>query len=453
VSDPTKERNAEAMLRDEQIRDLCNKAILLTNRSYLVREHCTSLGVDHSDVFAKARAYAGAMHDVQRLGVMQYGVPIESRPGPTVTMRYGGIERTMVMLASNDYLNLSTDARVHEAITKTLRAFGVGAGSCRAATGYSRIHRMLEEKLAHAYRKEAALLYPTGFDAIAGPILALCGEQDRVLVDGSSHACIIEGANASGAAVRMFPHNSAAGLKRALERSTQRLASGGILTVIEGAYSMDGDIAPLPDLAALCKSHGARLLIDEAHSIGVYGDHGHGVVEHFGLEADVDLIAGTFSKSLGSCGGFVAGSRDVITYLNYMSRKIVFSAALPAALVAGVDAAFDIMEAQPELRGALWDNVQYLISGLQEQGATILGQQTASVPVFIGNDEIMFTFAHDLSMLGVFAYPAVFPLVPRDRSLFRLAVQAAHTRPQLDRVIDAFGRLLRKYGVDVGTGV
>ncbi len=431
----------------EEIQALSDKAVMMTNRDYLLNVHCVEHGISQRDIFTKARVYADMASQLKATGVMQYGVPIESKPGPTVTMEFFGQKRTMIMFASNDYLNLSTDTRVHESIRKTLSNYGVGAGSSRVGTGFSYLHKDLEAKLAASFGKEAALLFPTGFDAISSPAVTLCSEKDRILVDGSSHACILEGAYASGATVRVFAHNDPERLEEALRRSEEKLNGGGMLVMVEGAYSMDGDISNLPAFTALCKKYGARLLVDEAHSIGVHGKQGHGVVEHFGLQKEVDMIAGTFSKSLGATGGFVAADKEVITYLNYMSRKIVFSAALPPILVAGVKAALEIMETDNSLREKLWDNVRHLAKGLKEVGATILGIETASVPVMIGNDGVMFRFTQDLIKEGIFTFPVVYPTVPKGKSVFRLALQSQHSKKDLDHTIEVFGRLLRKYGI------
>jgi 8-amino-7-oxononanoate synthase len=435
---------SDSHLLDQDARDLGKEAILLTNRTHL-EQRCELLQVDQDDLFAKARVYSDTLSRLRAKGMFQYGIPIESRPGPTVTMTIAGESRSMVMLASNDYLNLSTEPRVHAAIVGALAEYGVSAGSSRAATGYSSLHESLEADLARRYRKEAAILFPTGFDAIAGPMIALCTKRDRVLIDGSSHASILDGAHASGATVRVFPHNSVEALRETLDRTRKRVDKGGLLVVVEGAYSMDGDIARLPEIAGLCREFSARLMVDEAHAIGVYGSRGLGVTEHFALEQEVDIVAGTFSKSLGSIGGFIAADREVVTYLNYMTRKLVFSASIPPMLVAGIKAAFEIMEEAPSLRERLWENVRYLADGLEREGATLLGRETASVPVLVADDGIIFSFARDLIERGVFAYPIVFPLVPKNRSIFRLAVQARHEPSQLDRVIEVFGELMRKY--------
>jgi 8-amino-7-oxononanoate synthase len=432
---------------EHQIRELCNRAVLLSNKDFLINHYCASLNTDQTDIFEKARVYSGTIDELRENGLMQYGIPIESKPGPTVTMEFFGEKRTMIMFASNDYLNLSTDARVHGAITQTLKDYGVGAGSSRVGTGYSYLHQQLEQKLAKSFGKEAALLFPTGFDAISSPALSLLTPNDRVVIDGSSHACILEGAQYCGATVRFFAHNDPERLEDTLRRCREKLKNGGILVMIEGAYSMDGDIARLPEIVAVCKKYGARLLVDEAHSIGVHGAKGRGVCEHFGLASEVDMIGGTFSKSLGATGGFIAASREVVTYLNYISRKIIFSAALPPILVAGVSAALDAMENDSTLRDRLWYNVRYLAAGLEKVGARILGTETASVPVLIANDGVMFPFTQDLIREGIFTFPAVYPTVPKDRSTFRLALQAHHEKKDLDHTIEVFGRLIKKYAV------
>jgi len=295
--------------------------------------------------------------------------------------------------------------------------------------------------------KPAAIVFPTGYDAIVAVPQSLLTANDRAIIDGSAHASIIEGAHSSGATVRVFGHNDAGRLEQTLKRCRENAPQSGILVLVEGAYSMDGDIAVLPDLLAACQRYGAKLLVDEAHAIGVYGSKGRGVCEHFGVASDVDFIAGTFSKSLGAVGGFVAAAEDVILYLRYMSRRSVFSAALPPMIVAGVLCALEIIETDSEIRERLWRNVRYLRQGLAEAGATLLGSETASVPVLIGNDSVIFRFAEEMIAKGVFTFPAVYPTVPKDKSLLRLAVQSNHQRHHLDQAVDVIGGLLRKYGL------
>jgi 8-amino-7-oxononanoate synthase len=424
---------------------LCQEAVRLTDRNYLLQTHRSELAETPTDLFAKARVYSDSLTRVQELAAIPFGHPITSAPGPRVTMEFSGRPQTMVMFASNDYLNLSTHPAVQMAVTDTVAELGVGAGSSRVNAGFSQRHHELEAKLADAFQTEAAILFPTGFDAVSTPPQCLLTKDDRVIIDGSSHACIHEGSHFSGATVRVFAHNNPQRLEETLQLARRRSPNSGLLVMIEGAYSMDGDIARLPEIVDICHRHGARILIDEAHSIGVHGPTGLGVCEHFGLQSRVDMIAGTFSKSLGATGGFVAGTREVIRYLNYTARRIVFSAAMPPILVAAVDAALDIVRTDPQPRERLWSNIRYLSRGLQQAGACLLGNDTASIPVLIGDDGLIFRFTRELIARGVFTYPAVFPTVPKNRSLLRLAVQADHSREDLDHTISVFGQLLRKY--------
>ena len=434
-------------LNDEYLDEITEKAVRIVDRNYLLNEYSKQLGIKHDDIFNKARALSGVVAQVEKAGVRQYGVPIESKPGPRVIMEFGGQKKNMIMFASNDYLNLSTDERVHEKIQTTLKEYGVGAGSSRVGTGYSYLHKELEEQLADSFGKEAAIVFPTGYDAIASPALALLTSNDRVIIDSSAHACIIDGSFSSGATVRYFSHNNPERLEEILLKAQGKMKNGGSLVMIEGAYSMDGDIARLPEIVSICKRYKARLLVDEAHSIGIYGKYGHGVCEHFDLAKEVDIIGGTFSKSLGATGGFIASDRAVVDYINYISRKIIFSAAFPPILAAGVSEALRIMQSDKELREKLWINVRYLAKGLREIGANILGEETASLPVLIGKDSIMFRFTRDLIKNNIFTFPIVYPSIPKGRSIFRIALQADHAKEDLDYTIEVFQKLLKKYGI------
>ncbi len=419
----------------------------LLDKDYFIGQFCPEQGVDASDLFAKAEVFGGLMNGLKASGRFLFGMPVVSKPGPKVVIEEpDGNRREMIMFASNDYLGLSAHPEVHTAIREVVEDYGVGAGSSRVNVGYSGIHRSLEAKLAERWGQEAGLLFPTGYDAISSTIAALCGPHDRVLIDASSHSCIIDGAKRSGATVRMFRHNDSKRLEAQLKRARSK-SEGAILVVVEGAYSMDGDIAPLDEFVPLVKKYGARLMVDEAHAIGVLGAHGHGAVEHFGLEAEVDLIGGTFSKSLGATGGFVVGDASVITYLNYLSSRIVFSAAFPPILAHGVSKAIDLMEADGGLRESLWANIRYFAQGFRELGLELPEVEVGAVPVRIHKDAVMVDFAADLYEAGIYAIPIVYPSVPHGRSMFRLAMQAGHTREHLDYALTVFDRLLKKYEI------
>jgi glycine C-acetyltransferase len=419
----------------------------LLDKDYFLGQFCPEQGVDQDDLFAKAELFGGLMAQLQASGRFLFGMPVVSKPGPKVIIEEpDGTRREMIMFASNDYLGLSAHPSVHDAIREVVGDYGVGAGSSRVNVGYSGIHRALEAKLASHWGQEAGLLFPTGFDAISSSIDALCGPNDRVIIDASSHACIIDGARRSGATVRMFRHNDAKRLEAQLQRARKK-GGGAILVVVEGAYSMDGDIAPLDLFVPLVRKYGARIMVDEAHAIGVLGDRGHGAVEHFGLEAEVDIIGGTFSKSLGATGGFIVADRAVITYLNYLSTRIVFSAAFPPILAHAVSRAIDLMETEDGLRESLWRNIRYFADGFRALGLELAEVEVGAVPVRIHKDAVMVDFAADLYEAGIYAIPIVYPSVPHGRSMFRLAMQAGHTTEQLDHALAVFKELLAKYEV------
>lgn len=425
----------------------------LLDKDYLTGEFGPSHGVDGGDLFAKAELFTGVVDRLRETGRFLFGMPCVSKPGPRVVIEDPtGRRREVIMFASNDYLGLSADPEVHEAVRRALDEYGIGAGSSRVNVGYSGIHRDLEAKLAKGWGKEAGLLFPTGFDAISSTMMALCGPDDRILVDASSHACILDGAKRSGATVRVFRHNDAGRLEAQLERAREK-TSGAVLVVVEGAYSMDGDVAPLDVFVPLVRRYGARLMVDEAHAIGVLGRRGHGAAEHFGVEAEVDVIAGTFSKSLGATGGFVVADRAVVTYLNYLAQRIVFSAAFPPILARAVSRAIDRMEEDDGLRARLWENIRYFAEGFRRMGLDLPEVRVGAVPVRVHKDEVMVDLAGELFEAGVFCYPIVYPSVPHGRSMFRLAMQAGHRKEDLDHALSVFERLLTKYGVLGGARV
>lgn len=437
---------SEPELPEDQ-QELFALGLQLLDKDFFLGEFCPRHGVDRSELFAKARFFASVVDRLRATGRFLFGMPCVSRPGPRVTIEdHEGRRHDLLMFASNDYLGMSTDPAVHEAVREALDAYGIGAGSSRVNIGYSGVHRELEAKIAERWGKEAALVFPTGFDAVASTIESLCGASDRIVVDASSHAAIMDGARRSGATMRVFRHNDTRRLEAQLARAAKR-TEGAVLVVVEGAYSMDGDIPPLDEMVALCERYGASILVDEAHAIGVVGERGHGAAEHFGVQDRVDLIAGTFSKSLGATGGFVAASREAATYLNYLSTRIVFSAAFPPILARGVSRAIDRMEEDDGLRARLWENIGYFADGFRRMGMDLPEVRVGAIPLRIHRDEVMVDFAADLFEAGVFSYPIVYPSVPHGRSMFRLAMQSGHTRADLDYALEVFEELLRKYEI------
>ena len=390
------------------------------------------------DLFDKCHQYTAA-RDAAAAGLYPYFRCVESAQDPEVVV--GG--RRMIMVGSNNYLGLTNHPEVKAAAVRAIEKYGTGCAGSRFLNGTLDIHEALEAKLARFMRKEAALIFSTGFQTNLGAISALVGRDDAVIIDKQDHASIIDGCRLGFGHVRKFRHNDLRDLERVLAEEAHR----GKLVVVDGVFSMEGDIAPLPEIVALCRTYGARLMVDDAHGIGVLGATGRGTAEHFGLENEVDIIMGTYSKSLASIGGFIAASEPVIHYIKHHARSLIFSASPPPASVAAVSAALDIMEREPERRQRLWSNTRKLREGLQAMGFDTGRSETPIVPVILHNDLQVFRMWKLLHEEGVFVNPVVSPAVPNGRALIRTSVMATHTEEQLDRVLEAFERAGRKLGV------
>jgi glycine C-acetyltransferase len=300
------------------------------------------------------------------------------------------------------------------------------------------IHVQLEQAIAKFKGTEAAMVFPTGYSTNVGLVSGIMRPGDWVITDQNAHASIVDGAILSKANVRFFKHNSAKDLDRKL-----RQASGKKLVAIEGVYSMDGDVCPLPELVEVAKKHGARILLDEAHSCFVYGEHGHGVAEHFGLQNDIDIHVGTFSKALGGQGGYVAGSRALYNYLKGFARSRVFSCALSPAVAAGVLKSLEIVQAEPELRAKLWSNVRRVREQFEAAGVDVGDSTSQIIPIMVRNDRRVFEVCHHLLQAGVYLQPVIYPAVAKHRSRFRVSISASHTEAQLDEGAAILVRVLR----------
>src|SRR5499427_1505929 len=306
-----------------------------------------------SPVFDKCYRYAEADR-VREAGVYTFFRVIESAQDPEVTIQ----GRRMVMLGSNNYLGLTNDPRVKEAAIEAIRKFGSGCAGSRFLNGTLELHVRLEDRLAEFMRQEAAVTFATGFQVNLGAISCLVGKGDTVYLDKQDHACIIDGARLSFGDVRKFRHNDASDLRRQLRNDHE---SRGRLVVVDGVFSMEGDIAPLPEIVAVAREFAAGVMVDDAHGVGVMGPGGRGTAEHFGLERDVDLVMGTFSKSMASVGGFIAGETEVIDYIKHRARTMIFSAAPPPGSVAAALATVEIMDREPERRARLWKNTRFFL--------------------------------------------------------------------------------------------
>lgn len=391
------------------------------------------------DIFQKCFDFREA-DEVKKAGQYSYFRTISSAQDPVVLMN----GREVVMLGSNNYLGLTNHPEVKKAAQEAIAKYGTGCAGSRFLNGTLDIHVRLEEKLAQFMRKEAALTFSTGFQVNLGTISCLVDRGDIVYLDKLDHACIIDGARLGFGTVVKFEHNNVDDLRR---RLSLRDPSRGALVVVDGVFSMEGDIVDLPALVAVCQEHGARLMVDDAHGIGVLGEHGRGTAEHFGLEDKVDLVMGTFSKSLASVGGFIAGEERVINWIKHRARSLIFSAAPPPASVAAVLKAVEIIEREPERRQRLWENTAFMKRELTNLGFDTGDSQTPVIPVVVGDDRLCFFLAKRLEEEGVFVNPVISPAVPPGRALLRTSYMATHTREHLERALSAFAKVGKEVGL------
>ncbi|MDQ3224129.1 MAG: aminotransferase class I/II-fold pyridoxal phosphate-dependent enzyme, partial [Gemmatimonadota bacterium] len=349
-----------------------------------------------------------------------------------------------IMLGSNNYLGLTHHPKVLEAASRALARYGSGCTGSRFLNGTLDLHEQLETALAEFLGKEACLVFSTGYSANLGLIAGLVGRGDVVYLDKLDHASIVDGAKLSYGETERFNHGDLAGLERRLERNGP---NRGAMIVVDGVYSMEGNIADVPGLSRIARKHGAALALDDAHSIGVLGPNGDGTAAHFGLTEEVDIIAGTFSKSLASIGGFVVASESVIHYLQHHSRPLIFTASLPPANTAGVLAALAVLQQEPDRRDRLWANTRRLQEGFRSLGFEIGPTDTPIVPVLIGPLEKTFLMWRRLFDAGVFTNPVGPPAVPPSQCRLRTSLMATHTFDQIDFALEQFSTIGRELGV------
>lgn len=389
-------------------------------------------------IFDKCKEYDDPQK-IRDVGLYPYFRVIQSQQDPEVVMN----GKKVVMCGSNNYLGLASHPKVKEAAAQAVQKYGTGCAGSRFLNGTLDIHVELEEKLADFFRKEEALVYATGYQTNLGVISTLVGRGDVALSDRQNHASIVDGCRLSYGSLKKFKHNDPEDLGRLLESEKDR----DKLVIIDGVFSMEGDIAPLGDIVALKENHDFGIMVDDAHGIGVLGKTGRGTAEHFDVEDDVEVIMGTYSKSLASIGGFVAASSDIIEYLKHISRSMIFSASLAPGMTAAVSAALDIIDQEPERREQLWRNTHKMMEGFTSMGFDIGDSATPIIPVIVGDDMLAFKFAIMLQEEGVFANPIPPPAAPPGRALIRTSVMATHTFEQLDRVLEAFGKVGKAVGV------
>ena len=409
------------------------------------------------DVFAKTRDHERTeiLHAAREADIVPYWRPLSGPAGPVVAME--GAER--VMLGSNNYLGLTGDERVKRGALEALERYGTGLTGSRFLNGTIDLHLRLEEELAEWMGAEAVLVFTTGHQANLGALGTILAPGDTVIADSGDHASILDGCILSRAKLRAFRHNRLDKLERTLERAVGD--GGGILVVVDGVFSMEGDVAPLPQIVELCRRFGARLMVDEAHAVGVLGARGAGTSELLAVEDEVDLRMGTFSKSLASCGGFIAGPAEVIDFLRVSARPFLFTAsAVPAAVGAALAATRICRSAEgPELFARVLDNARYLHRGLHDLGFHVVEPTTLPdgetvvtpiVPVLVGDDWKAALLWRALYDAGVYVNVAIHPAVPPGGALLRTSVMANHETAMLDRALEAFATVKRSFEAEHG---
>jgi glycine C-acetyltransferase len=400
----------------------------------------------NSELFAKADALGEflATHRldyVQGLGLEVVG-PIGRR---TVIREPEGNSHEVIMLGSNSYLALTTHPRVVEAAMKACEKYGYGMGAVSLYSGTTDLHRELERLIAEFYGTDDAILIPCGYSANVGIISSLCGPGDVIIADAYNHASIFDGCRLSGAELKVYLHGNMKHLEKILRGLPD--SSKGRLIVTDGVFSMDGDLAPLDEIVELAARYGARVMVDDAHGIGVIGPTGRGTAEAFGCMEKIDVNLGTLSKTPGAVGGYCAGSANMVQYLRYYTRTYFFSTSLPPPVVAGLIEVFKLLKEDRAGRADLWRNVRYMLDGLQSMGFDTGKTESAIIPIMIGDEDKMGRMNNDLRRNGVYTNVVTYPAVRRKECRLRLCVMNTLTKEDMDEALRVFGDLGRKYGV------
>lgn len=392
------------------------------------------------DIFQKCRDSASRTVEIRAAGVYPYYRALSSAQDPVVV--HGG--RELVMLGSNNYLGLTSHPEVKDAAADALARYGTGCAGSRLLNGTLDLHVQLEQRLAEFLGRAAVLIFSTGYQVNLGVLSCLLDRSDIAFLDSLDHACIIDGCRLGFGRHYKYRHNDMEHLEHKLRNAAEEK---GKLIVVDGVFSMEGDLAPLPEIVELKQRYGARLMVDDAHGIGVFGVHGRGTPEHFDVESDVDLVMGTFSKSLAAVGGFIAGEPIVIEHIKHHARSAIFSAAPPPASVAAALKALEIVEREPQRRKQLWESTDYMKREFTRLGFDTRESASPVIPLVIGDDMDVYRMTAKLEREGVFANPVVSPAVPPGHAMIRTSYMATHTREHLDCALSAFARVGREMGV------
>lgn len=394
-----------------------------------------------ANLFDKCYDFTAA-EEVKATGFYPYFHPLQSAPGNEVIVD----GHKCIMVGSNNYLGLVNHPEVKEASANAAMKFGSGCTGSRFLNGTLDLHIELEEKLAKFMKKEAVQVFSTGFQTNLGVISSLVNKGDAIIIDKQVHACIVDGCRLSYGKVFKFAHNDMEDFRKVIE-NVRNLVKGGILVVVDGVFSMEGDVINLPELVKIAKEYDARILVDDAHGVGVMGNTGAGTAEHFGLVDEVDMTMGTFSKSFASLGGFVAGDERIINYIKHHARSLIFSASIPPSNAASVIKVLEIIEREPERRINLWKNANRMKKEFEALGFDTGNSATPVVPIVVGGDMEAFAFWKALFDNGVFTNPVISPAVPVGQSMIRTSYTATHTDEHLDKVLEVFAKVGREKGI------
>lgn len=376
----------------------------------------------------------------RELGLYPYFRAIESGQDTEVLINH----KPVLMFGSNSYLGLTNHPKIKEATKKAIDKYGTGCAGSRFLNGTLDIHIELENRLAKFVGKESALLFSTGFQVNLGVLSSITGRNDYLILDEYDHASLIDGSRLSFSKVIKYGHNDMDDLRRKLSILPEEAVK---LIAVDGVFSMEGDIVKLPEIAGIADEFGANIMVDDAHSLGVLGHNGAGTASHFNLGGEVDLIMGTFSKSLASLGGFIASDFATIDYLKHRARSLVFSASMTPGSVASVLAALDIIESEPERIEKLWENTRYATKLILDEGLDLGPTESPILPIYVRDNEKTFIVTRRLQEAGIFVNPVVSPAVPPDSSLLRLSLMATHTFSQIEEAVEKIGRVFKEVGV------
>lgn len=393
------------------------------------------------DLFSKCRRFKRRIDLARKLNQFFYLREIDPPATPKVKMRG---DREMIMLGSNNYLGLSNHPKVKDAAIQAVKEYGTGACSSRILTGTTSLHNKLERKLAGFKGTEDAVVFSTGFMTMMGTITALTDEGDVILSDELNHGSIVDGCRLSRAEVKIYRHNDMKSLEEQLRLCRARANK---LIVTDGVFSMKGSVANLPGIKSLARKYRAKIMVDDAHGTGTLGATGRGILEHFNMEGEIDLVCGTFSKTLSSTGGFTASTQEVVTFLKLQSRAFIFTASPIPAVPATILACLEVMEKEPQHLKNLRRNTDFMRSGLKQAGFNIEETITSIIPVLIGSDQKAFRMAGGLEKEGVFINPVIYPAVPKGSALIRVSIMASLTHKQLETALEKFTKVGKKVGI------